>query len=140
VLVELLAALLLVAGCACGSDGKRAGATAVWGIDMARPPTKGSKSFTALVIRMGCSNGKTGKVFDPTVSAEEDQIVVTFTVKPLPPDGYKCPGNDQVPHLVKLDEPVGDRKLVDGACLAGEAASTSYCVDGPVRWPPKSAP
>ena len=137
VLLQALVAALLVAG-ACGSDDKGPGATAAWAIDMMRPPTKESKSFTALVTRLGCSGGETGKVLKPTVSAGEGQIVVTFTVKALPSGAYSCPGNDQVPHLVDLGEPVGDRRLVDGACLAGEAVSTSFCIDGPVRWP-KSA-
>lgn len=43
-------------------------------------------------------------------------------------------GCDSVPVRVDLEEAVGDRELVDGACLGGEAASTSVCGTA-VRWP-----
>lgn len=136
-LLQALVTSLLLSS-ACRSDDKSPGATASWEIDTVTPPTQESRSFTALVTRLGCSDGNTGKVLEPIVSPSEGQIVVTFTVKALPAGAYSCPGNDQVPHLVDLGEPVGNRRLVDGACLAGEAVSTSFCTDGPVRWP-KSA-
>lgn len=111
------------------------GATAVWDIDSDDPPDSTSGSFIAMVTRLGCSGGETGEVLDPTVVIEEERIVVTFTVEAL--DGaHTCPGNNQVPYEVHLDEPVGRRELVDGACLSEEAASTSFCAEGAVRWRP----
>lgn len=112
------------------------GETAVWSIDSDRQPSRVSDSFTAMVSRLGCSGGETGEVTGPTITAEEARIVVEFTVEPLTGDFYSCQGNDEVPYLVELNEPIGDRQLVDGACLSGEAASTSFCADGAVRWRP----
>ena len=113
--------------------------TAVWDVDANEPPTPSSTSITALVTRLGCSGGETGKVLDPVVSADGEQVVVTFSVESLPPDGeYECPANDAVPYVVELDEPLGDREIVDGACLQGEAASTSHCAEGAIRWPPSA--
>lgn len=111
------------------------GATAVWSTDADDPPTPTSQSFTAMVSRLGCSGGKTGKVLPPSVSVEKTRIVVTFAVEPLPDGFYHCPGNDSVPHVVELDEPIGDRDLVDGACLSREAETTSFCSEGgATRW------
>jgi hypothetical protein len=153
--VEVLTALLFVIA-ACGSDdtevssdrnarrsepnAQPSGATAVWSVDRSDPPTEDSESFTALVTRLECSGGETGEVLEPTVSPEDDRIVVTFAVEPLPPGDYTCPGNDERPYIVELGEPVGDRELADGACLSGDAVPTSFCVDGPVRWSPRPAP
>lgn len=109
------------------------GDTAVWDLDPASLPTESSTAVTALVTRLGCNGGRTGKVLEPVVSADGEQVVVTFSVEPVP--GGDCPGNDSVPYVVELGGPLGDRELVDGACLSGDAASTSHCSDGAVRWP-----
>lgn len=118
------------------ADGAVEGDSAVWDVDPARLPAPSATSVTALVTRLGCSGGETGKVLAPLVSADAEEVVVTFSVEPLPGDEYPCPGNRAVPYVVELDERLGDRELVDGACLSGEAASTSFCSEGAVRWPP----
>jgi hypothetical protein len=112
------------------------GDIAVWGIGEGLP-TRSTEAFTASVYRLECSGGETGEVLPPDVSVEETKIVVTFSVKPLPEGvAYTCQGNPSVPYLVELGEPVGERELVDGACLSGEAVTTSFCLEGPVRWSP----
>lgn len=69
----------------------------------------------------------TGTVNDPTVDAAENEIVITFTVSPGDPAGADCQGNDQVEYVVELDDPVGNRALVDGACRTTRASSTVFC-------------
>jgi hypothetical protein len=89
-------------------------------------------SFTAFVTRLDCNGGVTGEVLEPTVEVDNAEIVVTFTVKAAP--GGDCPTNDQVPFVVDVGQPIGARRLLDGACRpTGEAASTSFCEDGGVR-------
>jgi heat shock protein HslJ len=110
------------------------GDTAVWDVDAAIPPAPSSTYFTVMVTRLGCNGGETGKVLEPDVSADGEQVVVTFSVEPM--SGGDCPSNNSVRYVVELGEPLGDRDLVDGACLAGEAAATSFCSEGAVRWPP----
>lgn len=73
-------------------------------------------------------------MLDPHVTVDEDRIVVTFTVAPIGDGPHDCPGNDAVPFEVDLAAPIGERELVDGACLEGEAATTTPCADGEVRW------
>ncbi len=122
------------------APGEHAPETAVWSIAPGDELTSASSVFTAQVSRLGCSGGVTGPVRPPSIEKVANRIVVTFTVQPVGPGGHTCPGNDQVPTRVDLGEPIRDRQLVDGACRAGkEAASTSFCIDGAVRWPQPNA-
>jgi hypothetical protein len=94
-------------------------------------------TFTAHVERLGCSGGVTGTAIDPQIALRDDEVVITFTVKELPDGPQLCPGNDEVAVGVDLGEPIGNRTLVDGACVSGTAAaSTGACSDGSVRWTP----
>lgn len=131
--IALPLALVWIAG--CGSDGG-AGDAAVWEIDETAPPTAESTAFTALVTRLGCASGETGNVQEPQIALEPDRVVVTFSVESLSGGDESCPGNKFVPYEVEVDEPIGDRTLIDGACLAEEAESTSFCSGGSERWSP----
>jgi hypothetical protein len=112
------------------------GDPAVWVVDPQDPPTEGSDEFTALVSRMACSGGETGDVLPPTVEIEETRIVISFTVAPIGEGNWTCQGNPPVPYVVHLEEPVGERELIDAGCQAGGAGvSTAFCV-GPNRWAP----
>ena len=111
-----------------------AGEAAVWNIDLERPPSAHDQSFAALVERLGCNNGETGQVLGPKVVEEPHQVVITFEVAPQSGEA-SCPGNRPVEHEVVLTAAVGDRALVDGACLSGPSVTTSHCLDGGERWP-----
>lgn len=104
---------------------------------------KSSVSFVADVQRMGCAGGVTGRVRKPAVELRRSAIVVTFTVAPHIAGG-DCPMNPQVPYTVKLGERVGNRRLLDGACLAARRAGTqngACSVNGEpptaIRWAPQ---
>lgn len=114
------------------------GDVAVWKLESATDVMPSSTTFTALVNRLGCSGGRTGEVLEPIIEVGETDIVVTFFVAPLDSDlEQECPGNDEVPYEVRLDEPIGQRQLLDGSCRSGgEAASTSFCAAGAARWVP----
>jgi hypothetical protein len=99
----------------------------------------GSTSFTANVIRLECSGGVTGQVLAPEIVLSDSEIVISFSVEPLPQGEveYTCPGNPPVPYVVELGEPIGLRQLIDAACLPGGAAeTTTLCADGAARWSP----
>ncbi|HEY5170658.1 MAG TPA: hypothetical protein VIK54_02915 [Acidimicrobiia bacterium] len=113
---------------------------AVWFIRPGHDVMSTSKSFTAYVTRLACNDGVTGAVLAPTIKASDTRVVVTFTVEAGQPGMHTCIGNRPVPVVVNLGEVVGQRQLVDGACRSGgEAAKTSFCVDGSVRWDPRGA-
>ena len=119
------------------SERQDTGDAAVWVAAANQDLTTSSKSFTAQVTRLGCNGGVTGQVLKPSVQIGQSNIVVTFTVERRAAGAARCPSNDQVPYVVDIGEPIGNRKLLDGACLAdGEAKSTSFCVGGAVRWSP----
>lgn len=114
------------------------GDAAVWKLESATEVGASSTTFTALVTRLGCSGGMTGEVLEPTIEMGETEVVVTFFVAALDSDlEQTCPDNDEVRYEVSLDEPIGQRQLLDGSCRSGgEAASTSFCAAGAARWSP----
>lgn len=85
------------------------------------------------VTRISCSGGETGDLLAPTVIYEDDRVVIHAIAAPLPEGAYTCLGNDAVDVTVELDEPLGERDLIDGVCLEGAAVSTVFCAEGPVR-------
>ena len=81
------------------------------------------------------TGGITGEVYPPDIVIGDRDVVVTFSVAPLDLDVRTCISNEEVPFVVNLAEPIGERRLVDGACLDGsESSSTGFCRSGPVRW------
>jgi hypothetical protein len=114
------------------------GEPAVWILDPATSIEPTSSSFVALVTRLGCAGGVTGDVVEPIIETGPNDIVVTFSVAALDSDiEQSCPENDAVPVEVTLDEAIGDRRLLDGACRSGSAAAaTVYCSGGADRWKP----
>lgn len=90
-----------------------------------------------LVSRVGCNSGVTGDVLEPDIRESPDEVVVTFRVSPGEPAEADCPDNAAEPYTLVLDDPLGQRRLVDGGCLGGAAAAgTSECKDGGVRATP----
>ena len=90
-----------------------------------------------LVTRVGCNSGVTGKVEEPEVEVKSDRVIVTFVVSPGEPGSADCQGNPEVPFLLTLPEPLGNRALADGQCLGNdEVAGTAFCADGGLRYQP----
>ncbi len=72
--------------------------------------------FVALVTERGCAGGQSSarRIIGPRVDYVDDtQVIVMFEVRPL--GGIQaCPGNPPTPVAVRLQEPLGDRALLDG--------------------------
>lgn len=95
-------------------DGLRA---AEWVLDPAVPrPGPETRSFTALVTERSCSSGRSpdGRIAPPFFSYGTDAILVVFGVRPLP-GNRDCPGAPSGRVGFELREPLGDRRLLDGA-------------------------
>jgi hypothetical protein len=75
-----------------------------------------STSIELLVNERGCASGQSAE--DRMAPAEieygEDAVVVTTRVVP-PPGPQTCPSNPDTPVTVELEEPLGDRELLDGS-------------------------
>jgi len=125
---------MMLAGCSTSGPGE----AATWAPLNGQALTPDSTHVELGVTRLDCASGRTGGVLDPVIRFEAARVIITTSVESLPRGvGYNCQGNDSVSVGVDLDEPLGQRSLVDGACLGGEAAKTATCVDdGGVRWKP----
>lgn len=96
-----------------------------------------STQLQVLVTRVGCNSGVTGEVEEPEVEVKSDRVVVTFVVTPGEPGSANCQGNPEMPFLLTLPEPLGNRALADGQCLTNDdVASTAFCADGGLRYEP----
>jgi hypothetical protein len=67
------------------------------------------------VYAQGCASGEpaTGRVAEPEIAYDDDAVVVTMRI--IPPMGdQSCPSHPPTPFTLELDEPLGDRLLLDG--------------------------
>ncbi len=97
-----------------------------WWIDPAGPPLgREATEFDALVLERACAGGQSsdGRIAPPFVLYEEDTVVLTFGVV-LKPGGQRCPGHPPGSYHVTLDEPIGDRWLLDGGVFPPRDATT----------------
>ena len=72
-------------------------------------------SFTALVMEVDCASGQSSqdRIVGPEIIYEADEVIVTFAVRPL--GGMNgCPSNPATVVKVTLNEPLGERRLIDG--------------------------
>lgn len=86
-----------------------------WRVDPASPPTPESTSFPIEVMEHECASGQPpdGRIAEPIVDYGEDVITITIPVREV--EGVAtCPSNPWTPFVLELDEPIGDRQLVDG--------------------------
>lgn len=103
------------------------GDTATWELlDESDVSTK-STSLEVGVTRLECASGVTGELLDPVIVYESDQVVITIDAALNGTGGADCQGNDVVPVTVELSEPLGERKLTDGACVPVEMHGMSPC-------------
>jgi hypothetical protein len=108
---------------------------AAWDIGPDQHLTSGSTGFTAIVTRTGCSGGEQGRPVAPVIEAGASTITITFRMEPHI-SGGTCEGTEGVAYRVHLDEPIGTRMLVDGACRppgTDGLESTAFCLDLGVR-------
>lgn len=125
--ITVAAALFSLIACSPESE-TTTGAPAVWKLNRDQRLDDSSTSFTALVTRLNCNGGRTGRVMKPDIRLTDTQVIVTFRVQPDDPEAADCPTNNTVPVEVVLPEPLKGRKLKDGQCLPGEAATgTTFC-------------
>lgn len=113
-------------------------APAGWKLAPGATVSEDSTTVEVLVSRMGCASGQTGEVLEPDVEMTADEVVVRFRVSPGEPAEASCPDNPEVAYTVTLDEPLGQRRLVDGECLeSGAGVGTSNCrEDRGIRYEP----
>jgi hypothetical protein len=90
---------------------------ATWTLDPDSPaPNDRATSFAALVTERSCTGGRAmgERLLPPTITYLPDTVGVVFSARPLA-GGQDCPGNPSTRVVVELREPLGKRRLVDGA-------------------------
>ncbi|HPF80603.1 hypothetical protein [Nostocoides australiense] len=107
---------------------------ATWTLPEEQDPTPATQELTVMVSRIECNGGRTGTLRGAKVNEHDDEVVVTTYVAKQRPGAYTCLGNDLKPLTVPLKTPLGERKLVDGACTDA-TRQTALCLDDGVRWP-----
>jgi hypothetical protein len=67
-------------------------------------------------VEVNCASGQSSqdRIVGPEISYAADRVVVTFAVRPPPGEAQDCQGNPATAVTVTLNEPLGDRRLVDG--------------------------
>lgn len=155
VVVSGLVALWLFAGCgesdAPGAPPPASGSSptsledhrpepALWELVTPADVTPESTEVTLSATPSGCHTGAELPVSEPQVEVSDESIVITVTVAPQPapnPDEDQgCAMSPAVEVTVELEEPIGDRDLVDGGCDTAQFPdmdSLPDC-DNPVRW------
>jgi hypothetical protein len=86
-----------------------------WRVDRASPPTPRSSSFRIEVMERECASGSPadGRIAEPIVEYAEEAIIITVPVRRVE-GAATCQGNPWTPFVLELDEPIGDRLLLDG--------------------------
>jgi hypothetical protein len=69
-----------------------------------------------LVNELQCASGRDPSEFleDPRVEETPESVTVFWTSQPVV-GGADCQGNPSVERTIELDEPLGDRQLLDGS-------------------------
>lgn len=92
---------------------------------LATPPRPDDRALDLVVHERACASGQSadGRI-RPVVEYRPDSILVTITV-PYAGGFQLCPGNPDTPFRLPLDEPVGDREILDGRSSPPGRALTS---------------
>ena len=122
-LLAAVAVLMALAGCGDDAPEPKRGESATWEVDSERPPQPTDMKVLALVSRVECAGGRTGRVLAPVVAEDEQRVVVTFTVERTPDKGATCPGNRPGGQTFTLGQALGNRLLFDGSCPRPEGGT-----------------
>ncbi|SCB80717.1 hypothetical protein [Arthrobacter sp. NIO-1057] len=90
------------------------------------------------VMRIACSSGNTGEVTGTQVDYSATTISIGIVVEPLEEKPQSCQSNETVPFTLELEEPVGQRSLIDASCAREDqpADDSQGCAQNGLRWQP----
>lgn len=94
---------------------------ATWELAPDQSLQRDTQRVDVLVSEDGCASGMPpdGRVIPAATIYRERDIIVIFGVEPLP-DAQTCQGAPPARVTLELDEPIGDRVLLDGSVLPPE--------------------
>lgn len=103
-----------------------------WWLDPADLPLKpDTRVLRGFLQERECASGQSpeGRILGPRIEYRVDEVIVTFRVREI---GGRCPSNPSYPVTIALDEPLGDRVLVDGGTGRDAAIDPTIMSWGPV--------
>jgi predicted small lipoprotein YifL len=108
--------LLALAGCGQGGAGQAASDAPVARVQLAHEPRPEDRELHLLVQELECASGHSaeGRIAPPEVEYQEDKVVVTMRVERRSND-EDCNGGPATPYALELEEPLGERALLDGS-------------------------
>lgn len=96
-------------------------------LDPMNPPSPDAISVVVLVTEAGCTGGldPSDRVRVLEIRYTETSVEIVVGTVPPPGDVFTCIGNTPVPVTIELDEPIGDRYLVDATVYPAQAIQGS---------------
>jgi hypothetical protein len=87
-------------------------------------PTAESTRVSVILQERECVSGQEigDRLVGPQIVMTGTKVFVAFTAKGPEGDFFDCQGNPQVPFVVELPEPIGDRELMEGLDLGIDLA------------------
>ena len=102
-------------------------APADWWVDLRQVrPSALDKDIRALVEENACTGGKSpeGRLAPPIMRYLDDAVVVTMSIRALR-GAHDCIGNQPYPLTIRLEQALGDRRLLDGGSFPPRDATES---------------
>lgn len=99
-----------------------------------RNPTVDPSATTLdiLVSERECASGlRADDRISYELTSDETEVVITALITPVV-GGAECPGNPFTPLSVALDEPIGDRELIDGSGMVVDQYDDYTAPPGPI--------
>lgn len=90
---------------------------AIVALDPDNPPDAASSQVHLLITEIECASGKPadGRVTLERLAQLEDRVELVIGVEAAPGDAQTCQASPPTPFTVELDEPLGDRNVLDVA-------------------------
>jgi hypothetical protein len=101
---------------ACALVGSTDVGPATWAFAPGQDIGPETTEFVAMVTERDCASGQSseGRIVGPEVEWSNASVTVTFTVRSPAGEFHDCPSNPPTAVHVALEEPIGDRVLLDG--------------------------
>lgn len=95
------------------------GEAAEWEIDPDAPPMPDDRTLRVLLSELACTSGADPRprLEEPQISYAEQSVTIALFVRYIdaaPGEFFTCIGVPPVPTKIELDQPLGERELLDG--------------------------